>query len=165
MDVDQDALKGFMDAYHCEDLTPYVEEAISRCPFKHDFTFDEVLALLSKRIRGKYIPVDVQDRIEGRRLDSLLLFVMFRVRNTHRVSQIRDPDVQRMRPYIEFKYFADTPPCAQAMELSGRWLHPDELKPFPLDGCFKQLCFCDYRTNSKRDLERSPRDWPLPNSE
>jgi len=136
------------------DIMPLVHEAISRCPFKHDFSPREVAELTAKAVSGKYIPVDVLDRIEDQMLGALTGVVISWVQSEHRIEQVRDPDLRISRPYIELSTFDEQPQCEAARRLFGRWLAPDELKRFPLDQCDSWSCDCSYTTYSLRDVER-----------
>ncbi len=144
------------------DIMPLVREAIVACPYGHDFTELEVARLTEQAAHGKYIPVDVLDRIENRMLGSLVRPVIGRVRTAYRIAEIVDSDLLKMRPYIELDHFENTGICPSAMHMAGRWLEPDELIEFPLRDCTHDNCTCQYRTRSHREGPRAHPDWPLP---
>ena len=144
------------------DILPLVREAMAACRYRNDFTELEVARLTEQAAYGKYIPVDVQDRIEDRMLGALVGPVIGWVRSAHLIRQIIDPDVRRMRPYIELDHFERTGICQAAMRMAGRWLETDELAEFPLRDCTHDNCTCWYRTQSHRDGPRAHPDWPPP---
>lgn len=144
------------------DIMPLVREAMAACPYSHDFSELEVARLTEQAAYGKYIPVDVLDRIENRMLGSLVGPVIGRARTAYRIAQITDPDLRKKHPYIKIDHFEDTGICASAMRMAGRWLEPDELLELPLRDCTHDNCTCWYRTQSHRDGPRAHPDWPPP---
>lgn len=151
---------------HQIDILPFASRAIEQCPYRHDLTAWQLAELVDKVERGKYIPVDVQDRVEGRKLWWLTRHVITEVRQVtywpHRISQMTDPDVLWLRPFIELHHFEDTSICQRAAKMLGRWLRPDELVPFPLPGCLHDRCTCSYRTWSSREGPSAHPGWETP---
>lgn len=134
------------------DALPLLHEAIDNCPYRHDFSLEELIELIEWTLRGKYIPVATLDRIEGRKLGSITGRVIGRARTMHRIGQITDPDMLRFKNHIEL--VTDLEWCSCADSMRGRWLDPEELRPIPLDGCKNDRCFCRYESYTLRQLER-----------
>ncbi|MFC3628997.1 hypothetical protein ACFOM8_06005 [Paracoccus angustae] len=133
------------------DITPALREAIKRCPYKHDFTLAELAELVAREVRGKYIPVATLDRIEGRNLWSITGWVIKRIQSEYRIPQLTDPDLRRLRPYIEL--VPGIHHCEAANAYWGRWLQPEELTLLPLAECDCDRCDCQYHTQGRRDVE------------
>ncbi|MFG6645564.1 hypothetical protein ACGYK8_18555 [Sulfitobacter sp. 1A09149] len=133
------------------DVMPYVIEAMASCPYRHDFTPIEIAKLLEQVARGKYISVDVLDRIEGRMLDAITGRVIRWLQTEQRIAQLTELMSYDIRyiPYVEVRYFKDDPVCAGVEKLSGRWLRQDELVRFPLPDCDQEKCSCGYRAWTK----------------
>lgn len=131
------------------DLLPLAREVLATCPFKNDLTPLELAQLTERHGDGKYIPVDIQDRVTGRKLDVLIRRVMCWARGPKRIAQLRDPDVLRLMPYISLQVSGES--CPQARRMAGRVLDPDELEPLPLRGCWRSACWCAYRAHMSKD--------------
>lgn len=136
------------------DIMPLVLEAMSNCAYKHDLSALEIAEYIALYGSGKRIPVAVLDRVEDRMLDALIGPVVKRVYSMHRIKQISDVGLQRLRPYTELASFDPDEICGQALHMVGRWLQLEELRPLPLPGCKNYRCSCSYLTLSKRDLRR-----------
>lgn len=147
---------------HAVDVMPYVYEAMERCSLRYDFSAREVAELVEAEARGKYIPVDVLNRIEDRAIGQLIGVAISWVRSEYRIAQISGPDLQKHRPYIELDHFEGTSICDEAKDMCGRWLKVSELARFPLPNCRHDLCTCSYRTRSRREGPRVHPDWPEP---
>lgn len=139
------------------DIWPFAAEALRVCPYKTDLSTSELIVVIELEISRKYISVAWQDRVEGRRLYWPVTWVITRLRRftfdwPERFAQMTDPDVRKLRPYIELA--TDTEWCTRADDMRKRWLHPDELEPLPFKECDRHRCWCEYRTLSRGDLKR-----------
>lgn len=143
---------------HEVDMLPFANRAVAECPYRHDFTAMELCELMAK---GGYINVATRARVEGRNLWWLTSYVTNAIRKitywADQIAALSDPDVIRLMPYLSLSSTTNSPICAAAEALDGRWLSSDELKPFPLDGCDCNHCGCYYRRLSRR---RAQRDYP-----
>ncbi len=137
------------------DLMPLAREVLEACPFKNDLTALELVQLVEKHGNGKYIPVDIQDRVSGRRLDVLIRRVISWARGPRRIEQLRDPDVRMLMPYVALEI--DREFCPRAKKMSQRFLNSEELEPLPLRGCWRASCWCNYRAYTP---EQAARDCP-----
>ena len=145
------------------DLWPLAQEALIHCPYKTDLSPDDLVEVVELELKRKYIPVAWQDRVEDRQIYWLVGWVMTRLRRftfdwEKRFSQMVDPDVRKLRPFIELR--VDVGCCRRAISLTGRWVRPEELAPLPLLECDSVRCSCVFLTLSRRDVERLGRqDW------
>lgn len=144
---------------HTVDIMPRVVEVMAECQYHHDFSPLEVAALVEMAALGRYIPVDTQDRIEGRNLHALLNPVIKHVQTMYRIEQIQSltaswPNLH----FVELSHFEDTGICDEARQLADRFLAPAALQPFPLRGCRHDRCSCTYTTKTRKHLIREGRD-------
>ena len=142
---------------HEIDLFPYAEEALRVCPYETDLTPTELVGLIEMEVNRKYISVAWQDRVEGRNLYWPIRWVLTRTRRItfdwpNRFAQMTDPDIRKLRPYIELT--TEHVWCLRAQSMRGKWLRPEELEPLPFPECDKDRCWCQFRTRSRRDIER-----------
>lgn len=130
------------------DILPYAQAVVNECPYPHDISAIELAEFTMMSIRGKYINVDIQDRVGGRMLHSMIRQRMGRVGFFHHDrAQLLDHEARRFTPNTEL--LADIEVCAEAADMTGRFLDDDELKPIPLPSCWGHSCFCSYTTRSK----------------
>jgi hypothetical protein len=138
------------------DLLPLAEEMLTVCPYRHDLTALEVAQLTAHQFFGKYIPVDVQDRVEGRRLSDMISHIFRRIYSAHRIEQKRE--LVQLVPWK--KYFELVPGedvCPSASTLTGKFIDIEDMQPLPFSKCWGFTCMCDYRGSSARELERKGR--------
>ncbi len=127
------------------DILPYARDVVAECPYRHDFTAMELAILTARHAFGKYIKVDVQDRVAGRMIHAMIRQVIGRVRFDHlRKAQLLDPDLRRGLPSLQL--LADLCVCEAAAAKTGRMLRDDELEPLPLPSCWGHSCSCSYVT-------------------
>jgi len=143
------------------DIWPLATEALRVCPYKHDLSVGELCDLTRQTAEGRYIKVDIQARVEGSNLGWLIHTILNRVhRETYwpdRIAKMKEPDLCRMTPYIEF--IIEDGCCSVASSLHGRWISHAELAPLPLDGCNSDHCRCDYRCHSHRRALQAHPEW------
>ncbi|GAB4384943.1 hypothetical protein [Albidovulum sp.] len=125
------------------DLMPLAREVLETCPYKNDLTALELAQLTEKHANGKYISVDVQDRVSGRKLGMLIGRVMCWARGPRRIKQLRDPELRQLMPYVALE--VERGCCARARKMSRRFLSPDELEVLPFRDCWRPACWCTYR--------------------
>ena len=156
MSHDEPYLADLVGFGHEVDIMPYAKAVAAECPYSHDLTALELCELTVLGARGKYIKVDIQDRVAGRMLGSMIRQVIGRVSfEHHRKAQLTDAEARKFRPHIELT--ADLNICGHAAEKSGRFLTDDDLEALPLPGCWGDSCFCSYVTTD--------RDSPQPKAE
>lgn len=127
------------------DILPYAAAVAAECPYDHDLSPLELAELTALAAKGKYIKVDVQDRVAGRMLGSMTRQVIGRVVfEHHRKAQLLDPGLRSLRPHVEL--LADLDICDHAAAKTGRFLDDSELEPVPLPQCWGDACHCNYAT-------------------
>ena len=75
-----------------------------------------------------------------------------RERTKHRMHQMLDPDMIKMRPFATFHIgnFA----CERAQAMGDQIVARTSIVPLPFADCEFSGCGCEFRTRTKRDLER-----------
>lgn len=134
------------------DPMPAIERVLALCPVKIHETPRELAVLAQKFLVGKYIPVAVFERTGRKPLTMVLHRIVSWTREHFRHEQIMDPDVQRLRPYLELA--VDEGCCARAKSMSQRFLALSEIESLPLIDCWQNGCGCWYRTLSRGDIRR-----------
>lgn len=138
---------------HEIDVMPYIIEAMSICPYRHDFTPFELAELVELGVRGKYVPVGVLDRIEDRMLGAITGTVIRWIQSEYRIAQLVELMTAEICtfPYVDLDHWEGHSICEQAGKLSGRWLSPNELVRLPLPECQQHgRCTCSYRSWTRR---------------
>lgn len=136
------------------DIMPRILEVIASCRWEHDFSPLDVAWLVTQTLGGKYIPVDVQDRIEGRHIHALVGPVIKHFQSLHRIGQIRELIEAGGEGYFIPKLSVTETCCREARALSGRALKATDLAPLPLSGCDQYVCHCDYSTERLKRIRR-----------
>lgn len=137
---------------HDVDILPLAQEVIAKCPFTHDLSPLELAELTARMARGKYIPVDIQDRVEGRKLDLMTGAVIKWVQSAYRIEQIRDLLVYFPDKRIELSVEAGC--CKGARAKSRRFVPESELERLPMPECWR-TCFCQYTTSNPKKRSKS----------
>lgn len=132
------------------DILPLAKDALEACTDPTELTALELAALCKKfahqgRLPKGLLPHTTNDVIK------LLIDTMVRwAQSEYRMTQVCDPDVRFLRPFLEMT--ADGDLCQHASNMTGRFLACSELVRLPMAGCWGHHCRCGYTTRSIRDL-------------
>lgn len=134
------------------DLLPLLQEAFDQTARDTSMDFDYFCEVVYRTIDGPSLQSREWDSLDRAKIEDAAWLVRRWAHSLIRIPQVSDPDIRLLRPYL-FLEVGDQ--CCEAVKhLCDRWLEPDELHRLPLPDCDYRRCLCQYRTWSRRDLEK-----------
>lgn len=133
------------------DILPAVQEVLKDNPYGVVMDQDVLARLTVKRYSGKYISVSELVGYPRQDIDEMISRVCRWSVDENQGQSFDDPDVRRLRPYLELS--TSDGACDLAVQKSQAFLGLTEVERLPLNGCWSR-CLCRYRTLTDRDLLR-----------
>lgn len=130
------------------DILPLAYEVIAKCPYSHDLTPLELAELTAQAVRGKYIPVDVQDRVKGGMLWRMTDTIIKWAQSDYRIDQIKD--LLTYFPDKRVELSVESGCCKEARSRSRRFVGGGELERLPVPECWRVACHCQYITRDPK---------------
>lgn len=137
------------------DLYPAMVEVYDKAPKPTGLEFELFCDMAFRICKSKRIPGAERAGLDWPYIEQLFSRVFAWTLQRYRLPQIADPDVVKMRPFVEL--LAQDGCCPMAAAKRGLRLNDGKLQErLPLEGCW-QKCQCQYTTRSYRDLQREGR--------
>lgn len=136
------------------DILPFAKAAVQLQPSDQRVDARALAELFKKLHEAKNYRVLKKDNpfnIDIQVTEDLVSRVLHWARSTHRLSQLTDPGLTKLRPLAEV--VVEEGCCAAAQEISGKPIPPNELPLIPLSGCPLGRCDCDYKSLRRTQLK------------